>query len=265
MKIYSLSIVKNEADIISYMLDSACEYADKVIVYDNGSDDGTWEIINQRANDQIVPFKQDHKPYSDGMRAEIFDTFKHELSGDDWWVIQDSDEFYEDNPKEFLKKNTGIFHHVNGCKVDFCFAPDHPQSNFSGDFEVDMKFMNYFYQTAWSEPRMILNRSGMIWNEKEVWPRYMGISCEDVINIRHYPQRSPDQIIKRKSIRDEAMKRGGQRFVHWENENFLDKEAPIPAADVEVLFNSISIANNWKTSALKKIAYRLLFSLKIIK
>lgn len=265
MKIYSVSIVKNEVDIIGQMLDSACEYADKVIVYDNGSSDGTWEIINQRANDQIIPFKQDHKPYSDGMRAEVFKAFKDELSSNDWWVIQDSDEFFETNPRIFLNENRGDYHHVNGCKVDFCFGPNHSGEGFGEGFKFDRSQMNYFYKTAWSEPRMLLNRSGMIWNEKEVWPRYMGVSCDRVINIRHYPQRSPSQIIKRKSIRAESMKRGGQKFAHWENENFLGQESPIPVSNAKEVFNAVTIANDWKTSTFKKVIYKFLLALNLVK
>ena len=40
-KIYSLLLVKNEADIIRSSLMSAVQWSDKVIVMDNGSTDGT--------------------------------------------------------------------------------------------------------------------------------------------------------------------------------------------------------------------------------
>ena len=44
-KIYSLLLVKNEADIIRTSILAAAQWSDKVIVMDNGSTDGTWEIV----------------------------------------------------------------------------------------------------------------------------------------------------------------------------------------------------------------------------
>ena len=48
-KIYSLLLVKNEADIIRESLMAAIQWSDKVIVIDNGSTDGTWEIVQELA------------------------------------------------------------------------------------------------------------------------------------------------------------------------------------------------------------------------
>ena len=45
MKIFAISIVKNEADVIEQNLKEAELWADKIFILDNGSTDGTWEII----------------------------------------------------------------------------------------------------------------------------------------------------------------------------------------------------------------------------
>ena len=42
-KIHAICVVKNEVDIIEACLRSAEQWADRIIVYDNKSDDGTWE------------------------------------------------------------------------------------------------------------------------------------------------------------------------------------------------------------------------------
>ena len=59
-KIYSLLLVKNESDIIRESLLAAIKWSDKVIVMDNGSTDGTWEIVKEIATQYptIVPFMQ---------------------------------------------------------------------------------------------------------------------------------------------------------------------------------------------------------------
>jgi len=87
MKIYSLLLVKNEADIIASILKAAAQWSDKVIVMDNGSTDETWEIVQQLATEypQIIPFAKDAQAFQIGLRAVMFDAFKHELTASDWW------------------------------------------------------------------------------------------------------------------------------------------------------------------------------------
>ena len=105
MKIYSLMLVKNEEDIIASTLKAAVEWSDKLIVLDNGSTDRTWEIVNDMASLRpcIIPFAQDGRPFRIGLRALMFDAFKHEMTDDDWWCISmDADEFYVESPRKFL-------------------------------------------------------------------------------------------------------------------------------------------------------------------
>ena len=66
MNIYGLSLVKNEADIIEQSLRAAATWCSRIYVFDNGSDDGTWEMVQQLSLKllQIIPYKQDFCPYS---------------------------------------------------------------------------------------------------------------------------------------------------------------------------------------------------------
>ena len=57
MKIYAISLIKNEADIIEKNLIEASKWCDKIFVYDNGSTDGTWEIVKSLSSNKIIPFK----------------------------------------------------------------------------------------------------------------------------------------------------------------------------------------------------------------
>lgn len=50
-------LVKNEADIVGYVLKEAEKWADKIFIIDNGSTDGTWEIIKSMKNEIITPWK----------------------------------------------------------------------------------------------------------------------------------------------------------------------------------------------------------------
>ena len=75
-KIHAICVVKNEVDIIAACLRSAEQWADRIIVYDNKSDDGTWEVVKGLANARIIPWKQDGKVFQESIRAEVFNNFK---------------------------------------------------------------------------------------------------------------------------------------------------------------------------------------------
>src|SRR5215469_2313613 len=61
VKIHGLCIVKNETDILEESLASALRWCDHIYIFDNGSTDGTWELVKNLAieHPQIVPYKQD--------------------------------------------------------------------------------------------------------------------------------------------------------------------------------------------------------------
>ena len=104
-KIYSLLLVKNEVDVIAASLKDACRWSDKIIVIDNGSTDGTWELIQQLAQTypQIIPWLRYEGPFHIGLRAKAFKAFRHKMTCNDWWNVRlDADEFYPGNVKEFL-------------------------------------------------------------------------------------------------------------------------------------------------------------------
>lgn len=105
MKIHGLCVAKNEADIIEQTLRAAAEWCDWIYVLDNGSTDGTWEKVQalSSALPCVVPFKQDARPFDDGIRGEILRHYLPRARRGDWWCILDADEIYVDNPRVFLQ------------------------------------------------------------------------------------------------------------------------------------------------------------------
>ena len=45
MKIHSICMVKNEADIIEQTIKAAAKWSDFIYIFDNGSTDGSWEKV----------------------------------------------------------------------------------------------------------------------------------------------------------------------------------------------------------------------------
>jgi glycosyltransferase involved in cell wall biosynthesis len=85
MKIHGLCMVKNEADVLRETLASALHWCDHIYVLDNGSTDGTWDLVKELAVQhlQIVPFKQDDVLYTNGLRADIFNAFRSNATPED--------------------------------------------------------------------------------------------------------------------------------------------------------------------------------------
>lgn len=217
MKIYGICLIKNEADIIEYCLHETSKWADKIIVYDNGSSDGSWEIVNRLSitNQKIIPWKQDSKPYHDGLRGEAFNAFKHELVKGDWWAIVDADEFFMKNPSEFLKKVPSYYHLIKTISYEYLVTnEDVEEYLLVNHFPEDLAFLKYYKPQAYSENRFMRHRKGLKWNpnERMKWPQYSGVVFPTHLPLKHYQYRSPEQIQKRLTVRKQATQDGYAYF-----------------------------------------------------
>ena len=220
MKIFCGLLVKDEADIIKSCILDMERWADRIFVMDNGSTDGTWEIVQSLAGDIVVPWKQDAKTYCSGIRSEIFNNFKDEVSEGDWWCYKcDADEFYLDTPKEFLAKVPKKYSVVAKKSLDFVLTPEDAEGyEFTGDFEKDRAHVNKIKNApCWSEPRFFRYRKSMQWVSKDGLDgdRLFGEICPDLILVKHYQCRSPKQMQHRLDVRNAlSTKKAGIAFNH---------------------------------------------------
>jgi glycosyltransferase involved in cell wall biosynthesis len=53
MKLNAICTIKNEVDIILETLDNALRFCDSIYVLDNGSTDGSWELICEKAKSDL--------------------------------------------------------------------------------------------------------------------------------------------------------------------------------------------------------------------
>src|SRR5215470_10715399 len=94
-RIFGICLVKNEDDIIAESLIFAAKHCDRIFVIDNGSTDGTWNIVQRLAQESstIVPFARTLEPFDNSLRSNVYNAMHSGLSDDDWWLILDADEF----------------------------------------------------------------------------------------------------------------------------------------------------------------------------
>ena len=226
MKIFAISVVKNEADIIAENLLAAAQWADKIFVLDNGSTDRTWEIVQSLASDIIMPYKQDFSPFHDGIRAQVFNAYRHLATSGDWWCYRlDADEFYADCPRTFLATVPKRHHFVAGAAIIFTLTKqDHEQ----GTPPTSIEHMRYHNKRTWSEARFLRHRPGMLWAEHAPCPKHMGILHSRRIKIKHYPFRSFEQAQQRVAVRRAARAAGFVGFSYSADEDIntylIDKQ-----------------------------------------
>lgn len=222
MKIFGICLVKNEADIIEYCLEEAVKWAYRVFVYDNGSDDDTWEIINDMAkiNERIVPYKKEALPFRDNLRAKVFNKYKHHASNGDWWCFRlDSDEFYIDDPREFLSKIPNKYHVVAKASFDYRLTiEDVEEFDFQNKCPHDALQLKYYNPLLYSEKRFFKHRNRLVWENEQSLPTHLGILSPELIRQKHFQYRSPDQIQARLDKKKLATKSGYQFFKKHDNE-----------------------------------------------
>lgn len=206
MNIYAIMLVKNEADIVGKVLAEAQKWADKIFILDNGSTDGSWEIIQSMKNDIVVPWKQYFGEYHDGLRADVYNEFKSISKPGDWWCFKlDADEIYAEDPREFLKTIPSNCHMVAKQSLDYVITNEDLQEyTYTGNFEEDIKHLQYFKVPCWSEPRFFRYRKGLKWinNQYAHWPQKIGVLADKNILCRHYQCRSPEQLQARLDLRN---------------------------------------------------------------
>ena len=239
MKIHAMCLVKNEADILPETLTSALHWCDHIYVFDNGSNDGSWELVEALARQymQIVPYKQDNVLYTNGLRADIFSVFQSNASSQDWWCALDADEFYIDDPRIFLAKISSNFQTVWSASLNYYFT-DRDAISYRQDpvkfLETPVQQRLRYYLNNWGELRFFRHSDDIVWTRDQGgFPPAMFTAPAHPVRIwlKHYQYRSPEQIERRLRTRRPAME-ASTGFLHevtpnWRAAIATKRDAPL--------------------------------------
>ncbi|MGE0864069.1 MAG: glycosyltransferase family 2 protein [Vicinamibacterales bacterium] len=215
-------LVKNEADILEWSLADASRYLDYIYVLDNGSDDGTWELVQAiaAANSRVVPMGRELAPFSDALRSRIFNAFRERAQEGDWWCRFDADEIYAEDPRAKLAAVAPHQHVVFGQFLLYELTHDEADrlgGGNAGDRPPTISPANCprFYLKSYlhAEARFFRHRPKLVWNTGS-WPRHMGINAPEHVLIKHFRYRSPAQIQLRLDTRHAATAAGWPNFAH---------------------------------------------------
>ncbi len=214
-RIFGLCVIKNEADIIEQTLRAASAWCDTAYVLDNGSTDGSWEIVQDLARELpcVVPFRQDPSGFTDDIRNTIFGAVRSSAGRRDWWAILDADEMYVDDPRAFLARVPRRFDRVWHQQYNYLFtdadlaAYEADRSRFAAGAPIEAR-ARYFVLGDHSELRFFRHSRLLT----HIPGPGSGRVFPTPIRVRHYMYRSPEQIQQRLDTRREPMERG--EFLH---------------------------------------------------
>lgn len=226
MKVYSLLVVKDEADVVGLSLRDACRWSDKVIVIDNGSTDGTWELLQRLAAEEpkVVLFMRYEGPFHIGLRARAFRAFRHEMRLGDWWCVRlDADEFYPGDVRAFLKKIPWYCRTVKKRSTDYVVTyEDLEEGLLEGDFEKDMSKLRYALPQQREERRFMRHSPLLVWLDRWRYPHPWGKVAKECIAVDHYQYRSVEQMQRRYANRQKAKSDGCGSFSHETGSGWRD-------------------------------------------
>lgn len=220
MRIHAICLTKNEADVVEHCLREAATWADRIYVYDGASTDGTWERVQVMKSERIVPWRSDSAVFREGLRAEVFADRRVDSEEGDWWCQLNADEFYVENPKEFLASVPASDHVVWAVNIQYYLThEDIGEGLLTGDFAADRSRLRY-YSAACAEPRFFRYRSRLQWRDSDAWPIHMGVIHQWPMHFRHYPYRSAQQIQMRLDVRRDNRARGFEGWDHAKEEDW---------------------------------------------
>jgi len=194
MKLHGFMTVKNEVDIVAESVSHNLRRLDGIVITDNGSEDGTWELLQEMAaaDNRILLFR-DPSPIttrSFHRNAMRIASLGHRPAAD--WAVQcDCDEFHESDVRSICEAaNCDV---IFGKKWQFVLLPDSPEY---GQVRERLRWrrpephreLRAYRNPRWFYVRDVVRRLGL------------RVSPSD-LNLSHYQCRSQSQIDERLATR----------------------------------------------------------------
>lgn len=229
MATFGITMVKNEEDVIGYTLQNMVEQVNHVIVADNLSTDNTRDILHgfgssvTVVDDKDPAYRQSEKMTALANRAKSL--------GATWVVPFDADEWWEPLKASTIKEAlAGLDQDVAIAKM-YNFVPTDEDTvdcrNPVLRMSWRLKEWNPLHKVACRTHQGLVIEMG---NHAATYPYQSVRAVDDVLRVRHYPWRSPEQFVN-KAVQ------GGRALAltdlpdhmgaHWRQYNALvEREGP---------------------------------------
>lgn len=221
MRFHAIMLVRDEADVLPEAIAGIMGWADALWVLDNGSIDGSWEIVRQAAaeDSRIRAWGQTRAVFSDALRAAVFHDARASFGHGDWIVRVDADEFFHTPPPDFVRERVGRHESfVCGLLHEFVLLKREAAAIERGEEDLSLPVTErrrWWTPNHFPEPRLFRYRRSMKWPGTRSHPWLAGVMANERIQIRHYRWRTPEQAKRRWALREAV--RGTMPFggAHW--------------------------------------------------
>lgn len=249
-RFHCLLPVRDEADIIGPSLQQLLTWADAVYVFDTGSVDLTWEIVQGLAekDKRIHPLRKDAVYFNDTVvRGWMFHQVRQHMRAGDWFLRVDADEFHHIPPPEFVKTHlrpheTIVYHqYYNFALRNSEVIAWEAGAETLADRARPIEQRRQWYQVSgYAEPRLCRYRETMRWPPMASFPFNAGFVARERIPIRHYPHRDPVQLERRCRLRAVMMADKENRsnwsrpeLHHWTEQEWRNFVTPDNTPDLK--------------------------------
>jgi len=215
MQFHAILPVRDEADIISQSLQHLLKWANAIYLFDTGSVDNTWQIIQEFAakDKRVVPLKKDPVFFSETrLRGWMFHQARKQMRNGDWFLRVDADEFHHISPPQFVKTRmrkyeTIAYHQYYDFRLteSEVLAWEAGKETLADRQRPIEERRRWFTPSIYSEPRLCRYRETMEWPPTVSFPFNAGFVARERLPIRHYPHRDPVQLERRCRLRTVMM------------------------------------------------------------
>ncbi len=212
-KIFSISMVKNEMDVIESFIRYHVNIFDGMIILDNGSTDNTLKILNFLKNEglPIFIFEDDNRDYNQAIKMNYLllraiNEFKADII-----VPLDADEFLTSsnrgNPREILEEMKPYTYYMVKWKT---YIPDFDKNKnekfipakitFAREDKLDKHYKVIIPQELVEnyDAKLIKGNHDLIYDKK--YKEFIKKFFATELNFAHFPVRSKEQFISKTSL-----------------------------------------------------------------
>jgi glycosyltransferase involved in cell wall biosynthesis len=221
---HAILVLRDEADIIAQTLEHLLSWCDTLMVYDTGSLDDTWEIVEAAAarDKRIVLVGKEPVLFVNGLRAWVFDQHRRRFRAGDWIARVDADEFYHIPPPRFIRERLSPAEgRLCARMYEFVITRSELKAWQDGretlaDRARPIADRRRFYRLDdYPELRLFRYRRAMHWPFDRYDPLNGGLMAIERIPVRHYRSRDPVQVQVRCALRASTAPATAAAETHW--------------------------------------------------
>lgn len=223
VRFHGILLVRDEADILCEVLDHLLTWCDALHVLDTGSEDGSWDIVQEakKRDARLGRVERVECLIAGDTRGHVWERVRDSFAPGDWVARLDADEIYHVPPPQFVRECVRPHEgRIFAQEYEFMFTHADMAAWERGERAHTDRARPLTERRRWYVPepvvecRLFKYERGMRWGRGQPNPYFAGLPARERIAVRHYRWRDPVQMERRCLLRD-AVGRLTIHGVHW--------------------------------------------------